>query len=64
LKQYEEIEDEEGPDDAVAVQIIFEQVRENGRSFIRQIKIYHNETDPVEIISKAFENWRIYLYKY
>ncbi len=50
------MEDDEAPDDATAVQIIFEQVRSKGKNFLRQIKIYHNEAGPVELIKKVFEN--------
>lgn len=55
LNNFDEIDDDEGPEDAIGVQIIFEHVRINGRKYIRQLKIYHNEEGPIETISKIFE---------
>jgi len=47
--------DEEGPEDAVAVQIVYEQVKAADRSFLKQIKIYYDEYSAIETISKIFE---------
>jgi len=56
LENYIEINDEEGPEEAFAVQIICEQVKTADRNILRQIKIYYDETGPIEIISKLYEN--------
>lgn len=55
LERCPEIDDEDGPEDAIGVQIITEHVRSGDKVFLRQIKIYHVRQGPVEIVTKKFD---------
>lgn len=57
LENYDEISDEEAPEDAVAVQIIYEQVKSANSHLLRQIKIYYDETSAIERITKIYKDW-------
>jgi len=55
LNRLDEIDDDDGPEDAIGVQIITEHVRCGQKVFRRQIKIYHIAEGPIEIITKKFD---------
>lgn len=55
LERCPEIDDDDGPEDAIGIQIITEHVKVGDKVFLRQIKIYHDEKGPIEIITKKFD---------
>lgn len=52
IEEYDEIYDEDAPSNAIAVQVITEQVRNENQSFLRQVKVYHDNEGAIEVISK------------
>ena len=55
LEVLEEIEDEDAPSNALGVQVITEQVILNNQYFLRQIKLYHNNSGVIEIMTKILQ---------
>jgi len=56
IETLDEYEEENAPDDAIAVQIICEQVKVAQKTYLRMIKIYHDEKGPTESHTRVCEN--------